>query len=69
MNANELDLILATLRKHGAASAEVPTTAGALRVVFGPDGALPAGDELTPGGWKGPSRLDQDPMEAERSVP
>ena len=29
-------------------------------VVFGPDGALPPGDELSPGGWKGPAHLDAD---------
>lgn len=66
-----LDEILATLRKHGVVSAEVPSANGALRVVFAPDAGppLPAGDETTPGGWKSPTRLDQDPLDDERSVP
>lgn len=70
MNPTDLDLTLAVLRKHGAVSAEVPTTAGPLRVVFTPDtGPLPVGEELTSGGWKGPSHLDRDPMDDERGVP
>lgn len=69
MTASNLDSILAVLRKHGVASAEVPVDDGTIRVVFNPDGPLPVGDEVTPGGWKGPSRLDQDPLDDERSVP
>ena len=60
MNSNELEALLAMLRKYGVQSAEVPLTAGCvLRVVFEPDmpGPLP-GDQPTPGGWKGPDRLD-----------
>jgi hypothetical protein len=55
----DLDQVLATLRKHGVSSAEVPGPGGVLRVVFEPSiaGPLP-GDEPTPGGWKSPSRLD-----------
>lgn len=59
MQSTDLDAILATLRKHGVASAEVPGVNGALRVVFEPSMApLPPGDEITPGGWKGPPKLD-----------
>ena len=64
-----LDEVLATLRKHGVASAEVPSEHGCLRVVFEPGASpLPKGDEVTPGGWKGPDRLDSDPF-GDRSVP
>ncbi len=73
LTPQDLDATLAVLRKHGVASAEVPLNAYAapLRVVFSPDApeAAPTGDELTPGGWKSPQRLDQDPLDAERSVP
>lgn len=67
-----LDQILAVLRKHGVASAEVPYPLNGgyepLRIVFGPE-APPTGQELTPGGWKSPERLDADPLADERSVP
>lgn len=88
MTPEQLDGILAVLRKHGVMSATVPwtpqdtTTGGlmtfagvtiqptSLHVVFGPDPAPPPpGDETTPGGWKGPTRLDSDPLDDERSVP
>lgn len=71
MTETELDTILSTLRKHGVVSAEVPTKDAFLRVVFGPEtGApLPVGDDLSPGGWKSPDRLDRDPLADERSVP
>lgn len=60
MHPAELDTLLATLRKHGVASAEVPTTGGLLRLAFEPSigGPLPEGDPVTPGGWKSPERLD-----------
>jgi hypothetical protein len=61
MQPNDLDTLLGILRQHGVASAEVPTADGCtLRVVFEPrlgDGPLP-GTPPTPGGWKGPDRLD-----------
>lgn len=69
MTAQDLDAILTTLRAHGVASAEVPLNAytAPLRVVFEPSAAPPPpGDEVTPGGWKGPSQLDRDPMDDER---
>jgi hypothetical protein len=74
LTAHELDAALAILRKHGVASAEVPCSDDGvvvLRVVFAPDapGPTPTGDELTPGGWKSPQRLDADPLDGERSVP
>ncbi len=72
MTAPDLDAILATLRNHGVVSAEVPLNAytAPLRVVFAPDTMPPPpGDETTRGGWKGPSHLDRDLMEDERSVP
>lgn len=64
----DLEAVLATLRKYGVASAEVPGDSGAvLRVVFAPEaGPMPPGDEVTPGGWKSPQRLDQDPLDEER---
>lgn len=69
MTATELSEILGVLRSHGVASAEV-SPEGLVRVVFLPDaGPPPPGDDLTPGGWKGPTRLDSDPMDDERSVP
>jgi hypothetical protein len=67
----DLEAVLATLRKYGVISAEVPGDNGAvLRVVFSPDAAppLPPGDDLTPAGWK-QSRLDADPLDDERQVP
>lgn len=57
LNAETLDQILAVLRKHSVASAEVPSDVGALRIVFDPP-AGPIGDEPTKGGWKGPQNLD-----------
>lgn len=59
------------LRSRGAVSAELVLPEATLRVVFAPsvDDALPPGDGLTPGGWKGPAHLDRDPLEDERSVP
>lgn len=70
MTAPDLDAILATLRAHGVASAEVPmnTYMAPLRVVFNPE-PPPAGIETTPGGWKGPDRLDQDPFQIDERVP
>lgn len=70
MTAQDLDAILATLRAHGVSSAEVPLNAytAPLRVVFGPE-APPPGMETTPGGWKGPERLDQDPFQIDERVP
>jgi hypothetical protein len=70
MTGTDLDAILATLCKHGVVSAEVPTPSGPLRLVFAPSVMPPPpGEELTQGGWKGPSHLDRDPMDDERSVP
>jgi hypothetical protein len=71
MTVTDLDATLAALRKHGVVSAEVPTPSGPLRLVFAPSvgDVMPPGDELTPGGWKGPARLDLDPVEDERNVP
>lgn len=75
MAPDELDLILDTLRKHGVVSAEVPYAGtggatGALRVVFAPEvGPNPPGDEVTPGGWKSPAKLDRDPLDDERNIP
>lgn len=67
----DLEAVLATLVKYGVVSAEVPgQNGGVLRVVFAPNLAPPPpGDETTPGGWKGPTRLDSDPLDDERSVP
>jgi hypothetical protein len=66
-----LDELLHVLHVRGVASAEVPTEHGPLRVVFAPEtpSELPAGDEVTPGGWKSPTRLDADPLDDERSTP
>jgi hypothetical protein len=57
MTAPELDQYLAVLKAHGVASAHLKLPNGEAAVVFGPD-PLPAGTETTPGGWKGPDRLD-----------
>jgi anthranilate phosphoribosyltransferase len=69
MTPTELAAILDTLRAKGVASAEVPLAAGPLRVLFAPE-APPPGDDVTPGGWKGPAKLDAewDPT-ADRSLP
>jgi hypothetical protein len=53
----DLDKYLQVLKTHGVASAQVTVSGGTIAVVFGPE-ALPAGDEPTKGGWKGPERLD-----------
>lgn len=60
MSPADLDQLLAVLRKHCIMSADVPLASGTLRVVFGPEAMppLPDGDPVTPGGWKGPDRLD-----------
>ena len=58
MNFTDLSNILAELRRHGVTSAEVPTPAGALRIVFAPDAGPLPGDVPTPGNWKSPERLD-----------
>ena len=55
-----LDEVLATLKKHGVASAEVIVNGAPLRVVFDTMPAELPGTAPTPGGWKSesPSRLD-----------
>jgi hypothetical protein len=59
---------LDTLRARGAQSAhlKLPVAFGdtimqaELAIVFEPNTApLPLGDEMTPGGWKGPEHLDE----------
>lgn len=74
MDPKQLDDLLAVLRKHGVASAEVPLppasyNLGTLRVVFGPDTGPMPGVAPEPGGWKSPQNLDRDPLEGEASVP
>ena len=67
MKFTDLANILAELRHHGVASAEVPTPDGPLRVVFTTDEARPLpGDVPSPGGWKSPTRLD-DPSQYEEA--
>lgn len=60
MTPDDLDQMLAVMRKNRVASAEVPLLdGGALKVVFEPDLSEPMpGDKPTPGGWKSPERLD-----------
>lgn len=76
MTPTMLATYLKVLRDGGAASAELvlgPSAQGGdaiVRIVFAPDAMpVPQGDELTPGGWKGPTGLDRDPLAEERNVP
>ncbi len=65
MTPQELDAYLVVLRKHGVMQACI----GTVSVVFGPDSApLPAGEDLTPGSWKGPVHLDAD-FQSESRLP
>lgn len=64
-----LDEVLATLKKHGVASAEVFVNGAPLRVVFDTMPAQLPGQDPTPGGWKSPERLDHPDQFIDREVP
>ena len=51
---------LDVMRKAGLMTAHLKTPQGEVAVTFGPDSAPLPGDSPTPGGWKGPDRLDAD---------
>ena len=57
MSPTELAEYIDVLKKAGVASARVILGANEINVIFGPD-PLPEGSDITPGGWKGPERLD-----------
>ena len=62
MNPAELAQYLDVLRKAGVMSAKLVLDGRAeVAVTFEPGSTpMPEGDDLTPGGWKGPARLDAD---------
>jgi hypothetical protein len=66
MTPSELGAYLDVLRGRKAVSAHVKTPNGEFAVTFAPDMEPASGaTELTPGGWKGPERLDRDPLAVE----